>query len=419
MQEIRAIPWNGLRVASTFSGCGGSCLGYTMAGYKVVWANEFVPIAQDSYRANFPNTTLDPRDVKLVQASDILTACGLGVGDLDLFDGSPPCQAFSTSSQREKGWGKPKKYEHGVSQNNEDLFFQYVRLVRDLQPKTFVAENVRGLTIGTSIGYFKQIIAELRSCGYIVEARVLDAKYLGVPQSRTRCFFVGIRNDVADKGYTPCFPSPFSYTYSIADAIPALRGGILKIREFGGGKFSNPKSKKLQLDCDNRARPIIKAKGIDSAFIGEHEIELNRRARPTIQAKGIGGVFLSQYSIVDPQPPRIDKFAIGKEARKLLPGQASKKFFNLCRPDVAKPCPAICASHGRPAIASPIHPAENRKFSIAEIKAITSFPKDFVLKGSFAQQWERVGNSVPPFMSKAVAEAIAQKILLPLRASSK
>ena len=69
MAEVAAIPWNGFTVASTFSGCGGSCLGYRMAGFRVVWANEFVPAAQDSYRANMSaGCILDTRDIKIVTA---------------------------------------------------------------------------------------------------------------------------------------------------------------------------------------------------------------------------------------------------------------------------------------------------------------------------------------------------------------
>ena len=91
MSEIKELPWNGFKVASTFSGAGGSCTGYRMAGYKVVWANEFVPAAQASYKANCADDSiLDCRDIKLVQASEILAATGLKVGELDIFDGSPP-----------------------------------------------------------------------------------------------------------------------------------------------------------------------------------------------------------------------------------------------------------------------------------------------------------------------------------------
>lgn len=97
MREIAALPWNGLTVASTFAGAGGSSLGYRMAGYRVAWANEFVPIAQESYRANMrAGTILDGRDIKAVTAKEILRAIGMKAGELDVFDGSPPCFVAGT-----------------------------------------------------------------------------------------------------------------------------------------------------------------------------------------------------------------------------------------------------------------------------------------------------------------------------------
>src|SRR5687768_13139882 len=89
MAEIRALPWNGYRVVSLFSGGGGSSTGYAMAKFKVVWASEFIEEAARSYRANHPATTLDTRDIRTVRAEDILAATGLEVGQLDLLDASP------------------------------------------------------------------------------------------------------------------------------------------------------------------------------------------------------------------------------------------------------------------------------------------------------------------------------------------
>ena len=103
------------------------------------------------------------------------------MGQLDLLDGSPPCASFSTSGTRDAGWCKVKKYSD-VHQRVDDLFFEYVRLIKGLQPKTFVAENVSGLVKGKAKGYFKIILAALKECGYNVSCRVLDAQWLGVPQ---------------------------------------------------------------------------------------------------------------------------------------------------------------------------------------------------------------------------------------------
>jgi DNA (cytosine-5)-methyltransferase 1 len=197
MTEIAQIPWNGFSVCSLFAGTGGSCLGYRMAGYRVLWANEFVPAAQASYRVNAARgSILDGRDIRQVQPGEILQATGLQVGELDILDGSPPCQAFSTAGKREKGWGKNKTYEHGARQKNETLFTEYIRLLRGLNPKTFVAENVSGLVKGVAKGFFLEILREMKTSGYCVTCKLLDAQWLGVPQMRQRVIFVGVREDL-------------------------------------------------------------------------------------------------------------------------------------------------------------------------------------------------------------------------------
>lgn len=94
MSEIEQIPLNGYSAVSTFSGCGGSCLGYRMAGFKVLWASEFIPAAQGVYKLNHPDSILDTRDIRKVKPEEILEAIGLKKGELDLMDGSPPCASF-------------------------------------------------------------------------------------------------------------------------------------------------------------------------------------------------------------------------------------------------------------------------------------------------------------------------------------
>ena len=218
MVDIENLPWNGYKVASTFSGCGGSCLGYRMAGYKVVYANEFIKSAQQTYKANHPNSFLDTRDIRKVTPEDILEKLNLNCGDLDLLDGSPPCAAFSRAGKKEASWGQEKKYSD-TTQRVDDLFFEYARLLKGLQPKVFVAENVAGLIQGTAKGYFKRILQTLKECGYNVKCKVLDAQWLGVPQMRQRTIFIGVRNDLH---LDPAYPLPFPYQYSVGDALENL-----------------------------------------------------------------------------------------------------------------------------------------------------------------------------------------------------
>lgn len=335
MAEIRELSWNGFNVVSTFSGCGGSSLGYKMAGFRVLWASEFIPAAQETYRANHPGTILDTRDIRTVKPEDILDSIGLKPGELDLFDGSPPCASFSTSGKREAGWGKVKKYSD-KKQRTDDLFFEFARLIRGIRPKTFVAENVSGLVKGTAKGYFLEILAELRSCGYRVEARLLESQWLGVPQMRQRLIFVGVREDL---GIEPKHPKPLPWRYSVRDAIADLRG-----------------------------RPVEPETSIEGSKVGE-------------------------------------------EWEKIRQGAKSEKYFNAIRVHMDRPCFTLTASGGGKGQASILHPTEKRKFSIAELKRISAFPDDFVLKGNYTRQWERLGRAVPPVMMMHVASSIRDGVL--------
>ena len=216
MQEINKIQPNGLNVISTFSGAGGSTLGYKLAGFNVLWANEFVEAAQDTYKANFVTSILDTRDIRKITGNDILQAVNMNVGDIDILDGSPPCASFSTLGKRDSKWGDVNSYS-STKQRTDDLFWEFIRLLNEIQPKTFVAENVKGLVTGTAKGHFLEILEGLKQAGYNVTAKLLNAKWLGVPQKRERLIFVGVRQDLNKT--TNTHPEPLPYYYTFQDAV--------------------------------------------------------------------------------------------------------------------------------------------------------------------------------------------------------
>ncbi len=366
MDEIRAVEWNGLNVISTFAGGGGSSIGYRMAGYRVLWVNEFIEAARDTYAANAAaHTIIDGRDIREVQPEDILEAIGLAPGALDILDGSPPCMSFSTAGARQKNWGKKKAY-HDKVQVNDDLFFEFARLVDGVQPRIFVAENVSGLVKGAAKGYFLEILSRLKGCGYNVKAKLLDAQWLGVPQARQRIIFIGVRNDL---GIEPAFPAPLGYRYSVRDALP----WISKIS-------SNSSYKEIWYSADRQA--------------------------PTVTAT-IPNKMLNIEAGTD-----ISRYAIGAEWDKLKECEQSKKYFSYVRVNSQKPCNTIMGSSGAfPSAAQPLHPTERRKFSIAELKRICGFPDDFIVTGSYGQQWERLGNAVPPVMMAHIATTVRDRVL--------
>jgi DNA (cytosine-5)-methyltransferase 1 len=216
MEDIAKIPWNGYNAISTFSGAGGSSLGYKMAGFRVLWANEFIPAAQKVYELNHPTTILNKKDIRNVSVAELLSDIKMSEGQLDLFDGSPPCASFSNAGTKDRDWGKVKEYS-GTHQVVDDLFFEYTRLVRGVQPKVFVAENVPGLLMKYAKEYFMRIYQELQDCGYNVAYKVINAAEHGVPQSRKRLIFIGVRKDL---GVSPdVYPTPLDYSYKTSEVL--------------------------------------------------------------------------------------------------------------------------------------------------------------------------------------------------------
>ena len=135
----------------------------------------------DTYRLNHPDTMILHRDIATVSGAEILNLMGMQSGDLDILDGSPPCQGFSTMGKRQ------------VDDPRNQLFKEYMRLLTELQPKVFVMENVSGLVKGKMKPFFVEILTSLKACGYTVKARLMDAQYYGVPQRRKRVIFIGVR----------------------------------------------------------------------------------------------------------------------------------------------------------------------------------------------------------------------------------
>lgn len=209
---------NGLTAVSTFAGAGGSSTGYRWAGYHVPWSSEYLDAAADSYQANWPHCTVDRRDIRGVSGTEILEAAGVDSGDLDLLDGSPPCQPFSSAGRREKNWRRDIAHGDGTVNHggSEDLVSEWVRLVDEMQPRAAVMENVRGIAIGKAKGYLLEVLRAVRALGYRADAKFLDGQWLGIPQRRVRVFIIAVRRDVGE----PVFPSPLAYRYSIADACP-------------------------------------------------------------------------------------------------------------------------------------------------------------------------------------------------------
>ena len=364
----KASAQNKFTVVSTFAGGGGSSTGYRLAGGKILLINEFVEEAIASYKENYADTPVLVDDIKKYSGQDFLDKTNLKVGELDILDGSPPCSAFSVAGKREKGWGKEKTYSDGKLQVAiEDLFYEFIRIANDIQPKVIIAENVKGITFGAAIGKLNTFINAFEDIGYSVTYRVLNAADYGTPQARERTIFVCVRNDVINAinlNYMMMhliFPSPTTKHISLESAIETIdndKEEVKMLRDYYEGSFQKKFLDPLPF------RPLRHTKPSDPQFR-----DWNPKA----------------------------------------------SCFNMIRPAPHLPSPTLTQQGQQKGLSGVFHYAENRKLTIKELKRIMGLPEDYKLTGTFDKQAERIGRMVAPKMMAAVAASIYNVVLKPYK----
>jgi DNA (cytosine-5)-methyltransferase 1 len=271
-------------VISLFAGCGGSSLGYRQAGYRELLAVDFDRNSVETFRLNFPDIPCWCMDITRLDPREVMGFCGIMPGDLDVLDGSPPCQGFSTAGKRM------------VKDERNDLFLHFGRFLRGLRPKVFIAENVSGMAKGRMKGKFIEVMGMLRECGYTVKCKLMNAKYYGVPQSRERLIWIGTRSDI---GGGPEYPKPSGEIVTMAKACPSI--AVMEMDGHGYGYFPG-----ARINAASRPSPTICRGGMAASYrvYGEilggrrkHErISINRPS-PTIKASGIGDSFSGNFHV--------------------------------------------------------------------------------------------------------------------------
>ena len=184
-------------VFSCFSCGGGSSFGYKLAGFDVIGHNDIDPKMVEVYKENHkPKFSYLESITTFAKRKDLPKE----LYELDILDGSPPCSSFSMAGNREKDWGKEKKFREGQElQVLDTLFFDFIDLAKELQPKVVVAENVKGLLLGEAKKYVIEIYKSFDEAGYTCQHFLLNASKMGVPQQRERVFFIALRKDLAPK----------------------------------------------------------------------------------------------------------------------------------------------------------------------------------------------------------------------------
>lgn len=330
-------------VISTFAGCGGSSLGYSIAGFNELLAVEWDNNAVETFKLNFPGIPVYHGDIAKLSVEEVLKITGLKPSELDVLDGSPPCQGFSTAGKR------------CLDDDRNQLFREYVRLLRGLQPKVFVMENVSGMVKGKMKLVFAEIMRELKASGYNVSARLMNAMYFNVPQSRQRMIFIGVRSDLNIK---PSHPTAATHPISVSTAVQNVENITYA-----------PKNERV----NNCAIFISPGKNASNSLT----ISQIRKFWPSLESK-------------------IKRRSFENRMRRTLPN---------------KPHPVIGKQFIQCNAEAYLHFNENRYFTIEELKRIASFPDEFSFVGTYELQHARIGNCVPPLFMAAIAEHIKNNIL--------
>jgi DNA (cytosine-5)-methyltransferase 1 len=370
-------------VIDLFCGAGGLSNGLAQAGFKPILAVDFDRVAMATYRANHPNTKTMERDIARVTSAEVRQV--VGKREIDLIAGGPSCQAYSTVGKRVED--DPRNY----------LFKHFVRLVSELQPKSFLMENVKGL-LAFRNGYFRDVIEKaFSSAGYRVSSKVLCAADYGVPQRRHRIVFLGTR-----MGVPLSFPDPthgegnlwgdLSEYVTVQDAIGDLPLLGDRLNEEQWAYASAPKT---AFQCYARS-------GSRTKYVTLHQANgMSDAAREVVRLVGEGEGVRS----IDPKllPPRF------KKMRRIKDGSLRKDCTTLYH-RLARYAPAYTITcYFRNVASGPfVHPLEDRSLSFREAARLMSFQDTYrFCKPMLPRQ---IGNAVPPLLAKALGQHILQQL---------
>ena len=357
-------------VVSTFAGGGGSSTGYKLAGGDVLLANDFIDEAVTTYRANYPNSPIINSDIRKItrmgganQIRAFFRKYGVTYKELDILDGSPPCTTFSTATA---GRGNAKIEKKNVKHSDKTqnrigmLVHDYIYLVNCLQPKVCLFENV---VPSKNSKVFIKAVERLRKHGYIVQWQTVSASDCGVAQNRRRLITIGVRGDIANKLGIKS-KEDLNYLYPNVNKIK------LSLKDVLGD---------LQIDKEERDILLRNCK-----LNASYEILKLIPKNP-----------IKPLKIQDIDPSWKDR----------------NSDFTLVRASWMVPSPTLTCRGQQLGVSGVHHPDEDRKFTVAELKRITGLPDDYKLTGSFNQKAERIGNMVPPLMTKTLAESVYTNIL--------
>lgn len=323
-----------MKLVTFFAGAGGLDLGFSKAGFDVVWANEYDKSIWETYEKNHKGVYLDKRSITDIPTNE--------VPECDGIIGGPPCQSWSEAGAM-----------RGIGDKRGQLFYDFIRILADKQPKFFLAENVSGMLLGAHSNALENIKNMFRECGYNLSFQMLNVSDYGVPQDRKRVFFVGYRTDL---GIEFEFPKPTNLENKIplSKVIGDLKDNVLPAQK---GNLTNGE------DCLVSNHEYMTG-GFSSMYMSRNRVRSWHEVSFTIQAGG-------RHAPCHPQAPKFE--FVEQNVRIFVPGEE-----NLYR-----------------------------RLSVRECARIQTFPDEFQFYyKNIVDGYKMIGNAVPVRMATILAKKI-------------
>jgi DNA (cytosine-5)-methyltransferase 1 len=370
-----------------FAGAGGLSLGFEQAGFDVAAAAEIDPIHCAAHKFNFPHAAVLPNSVSGMSAGDIRTVAGIGDRVVDCVFGGPPCQGFSLIGHR------------ALEDPRNGLVLEFVRLVSELDARTFMFENVKGLTVGRHKEFLYELVQAFDDAGYNVRLPwlVLDAAHYGVPQHRERLIMMGAKKGVRLADY----PVPRTNPADAKKFVPGLPKGPT---------------------CEDALQDLPDADAFDTLRESD-SVRTAAFGKPSAYARELR--CLTEESWHHGSVRRWDPEILTSSARTSHTGISCRRFTETEPGDVEPisrffklPAGGLCntlragtdGSRGAFTSPRPIHFAYSRCITVREMARLHGFPDWFRFHATKWHGARQIGNSVPPPLARAIAESIIKSL---------
>jgi DNA (cytosine-5)-methyltransferase 1 len=388
-----------------FSGAGGLSTGLCMAGFDVLYANEIREAHSRTLAVSHPGTHVEVRDIRHINPGDVMRMLSLKAGDLDLVAGGPPCQGFSINAPT-----------RSIEDERNHLFLSFLRFVEVMRPRCVLIENVPGMVSFEGGQVIDSILGALEGLGYAAAVRVLFAAHYGVPQMRWRTIFIGMRDGVESLS---AYPAPTHMIHGRANFRSVYKGGSLVVSRSDLELLAKQPATTVD-EAISDLPPVPNGGGaIQASYASAPKSDFQKILRGHRKrlfnhlCAGLGPANLERLPYIPPGGSwrDIPHHLLPAGMKRARRSDHTKRYGRLDPKSICSTILTKCDPHW----GAYIHPSQDRVLTVREAARIQSFPDRVVFQGGIAEQYEQVGNAVPPLF----AMALGRSIIAALRGGSK